>query len=124
MDDHTMPSMQRMTLQPDDVIVVTVNRIPSVEAADLLRERVHAQFPGHRVLVVDSTVKIQPAGPALLPKCDDPKGKAWAYADACLGEANAPTYTECIATLIRALQRPLAESIRTSIKDLLTRAGV
>lgn len=127
MSDNTMPIMHRMTLQLGVVIVLSVDRILSVEAAEMLRDRVRAEFPGRHVIVVDRSLKIQPMGPALLPKCGDPKGKAWAYADACLGEAGAPTYTECIATLIRTLPRaeePLTESMRTNIRDLLTRAGV
>lgn len=50
--------VQRLCLNADDIVVLSTDKVISQEQARQLRDQVGTVIPGHKVLVLDASMKI------------------------------------------------------------------
>jgi hypothetical protein len=55
--------VERLNLQPDDVVVLHVPAVLSMDARAHFHEHLQRFFPGHKTLVLDGDIKIAAVGP-------------------------------------------------------------
>lgn len=51
--------IERMDLQPDDVIVITVQGHATQEKLENIKTMIESKFPGHCIIVHDSSIEIK-----------------------------------------------------------------
>lgn len=52
-------SIERLDLQPNDTLVVTVEAHPSQEILSYLKEEFEKRFPGRKILIVSSEISLK-----------------------------------------------------------------
>lgn len=63
-DDEPIGEVLRLSLKPDDIVLVKVNSRLTDERAAMLHDRLAAIFDGHKVGVVDESLDISVIGAA------------------------------------------------------------
>jgi hypothetical protein len=59
MDLPKIEEIRRVELKPGDVLVVRTAKVLSVQSAEDLKRQIETRFPGHLVVVMDSSLSLE-----------------------------------------------------------------